>query len=171
MKIWHYDPHTRILIGQGKADASPLEPGVFLLPAFATSEPPPTEIPGYKIIFDGAAWALNEIPPSPEPLPEPPPAPPAPIILTNRQLFAALALTGFITEAEALAAGRAGAVPAAIDAVFDSRPAQDAFLARLTWATMREVPRDHPLISAMIAANLATSEQVDGIFTLGASLP
>lgn len=101
----------------------------------------------------------------------PPPAPPAPIILTNRQLFAALALTGFITEAEALAAGRAGAVPAAIDAVFESRPAQDAFLARLTWATMREVPRDHPLISAMIAANLATSEQVDGIFTLGASLP
>jgi hypothetical protein len=101
----------------------------------------------------------------------PPPAPPAPIILTNRQLFAALALTGFITEAEALAAGRAGAVPAAIDAVFASLPAQDAFLARLTWATMREVPRDHPLISAMIAANLATSEQVDGIFTLGASLP
>jgi hypothetical protein len=101
----------------------------------------------------------------------PPPAPPAPIILTNRQLFAALALTGFITEAEALAAGRAGAVPAAIDSVFASLPAQDAFLARLTWATMREVPRDHPLISAMIAANLATSEQVDGIFTLGASLP
>jgi hypothetical protein len=101
----------------------------------------------------------------------PPPPPPAPIILINRQLFAALALTGFITEAEALAAGRAGAVPAAIDAVFALLPAQDAFLARLTWATMREVPRDHPLISAMIAANLATSEQVDGIFTLGASLP
>jgi hypothetical protein len=101
----------------------------------------------------------------------PPPAPPAPITLTNRQLFAALALAGFITESEALAAGRAGAVPAAIDAVFASLPAQDAFLARLTWATMREVPRDHPLIGAMSAANLATSEQVDGIFTLGASLP
>jgi hypothetical protein len=99
------------------------------------------------------------------------PEPPAPIVLTNRQLFAALALTGFITEAEALAAGRTGAVPAAIDAVFASLPAQDAFLARLTWATMREVPCNHPLISAMVAANLATSEQVDGIFTLGASLP
>ncbi len=93
------------------------------------------------------------------------------IVLTNRQLFAALALTGFITEAEALAAGRTGAVPIAIDGVFAELPAQDAFLARLTWATMREVPRDHPLIGAMIAAHLATSEQVDGIFTLGASLP
>jgi hypothetical protein len=105
----------------------------------------------------------------PEPMPEP--VPPAPITLTNRQLFAALALTGFITEAEALAAGRTGAVPALVDAVFASLPAQDAFLARLTWATMREVPRNHSLIGAMIAANLATSDQVDGIFALGASLP
>jgi len=90
--------------------------------------------------------------------------------LTNRQLFAALALTGFITEAEALAAGRTGAVPAAVDAVFGALPDQDAFLARLTWATMREVTRDHALIAAMIAANLATAEQVDAIFTLGASI-
>lgn len=100
-----------------------------------------------------------------------PPEPPAPVVLTNRQLFAALALTGFISEAEALAAGRMGAVPIAIDEVFAELPVQEAFLARLTWATMREVSRDHPLISAMIAANLATSEQVDAIFALGASLP
>ena len=90
--------------------------------------------------------------------------------LTNRQLFAALAFAGFITEAEALAAGRTGAVPAAVDDVFAELPEQDAFLARLTWATMREVTRDHQLIGAMIAANLATAEQVDAIFTLGASI-
>lgn len=98
------------------------------------------------------------------------PSPPPPIVLTNRQLFAALALTGFITEPEALAAGRTGEVPAAIDAVFGVLPEQDAFLARLTWATMREVKRDHPLITAMIAANLATAQQVDAIFALGASI-
>jgi hypothetical protein len=92
------------------------------------------------------------------------------IRITNRQLFAALALTGFITESEALAAGRTGEVPAAIDAVFGVLPEQDAFLARLTWATMREVTRDHPLIGMMIAANLATAEQVDAIFALGASI-
>jgi hypothetical protein len=62
-------------------------------------------------------------------------------------------------------------VPQAVDDVFEEMPQQDAFLARLTWATMREVPRNHPLIGAMIAANLATSDQVDGIFALGASLP
>jgi hypothetical protein len=124
----------------------------------------------YRISRDGIERDMTEVEVAEflESLPQP--TLPAPIVLTNRQLFAALALTGFISEAEALAAGRTGAVPALVDAVFASLPAQDAFLARLTWATMREVPRDHPLISAMVDANLATSEQVDGIFTLGASL-
>jgi hypothetical protein len=120
-------------------------------------------------LFAGVSAAAEGVGLPPEPMPEP--LPPKPIVLINRQLFAALALTGFITEAEALAAGRTGAVPALVDAVFASLPAQDAFLARLTWATMREVPRNHPLIGAMVDANLATSEQVDGIFALGASLP
>ena len=101
----------------------------------------------------------------------PPAAPePPPIVLTNRQLFAALALTGFITWEEALAAGRTGAVPTAIDDVFAELPEQAANLARLTWATMREVSRDHALIGMMIAANLATAEQVDAIFALGVSI-
>jgi hypothetical protein len=110
------------------------------------------------------------LPPEPIPTAVSPPAPP-PIVVTNRQLFAALALSGLITEAEALAAGRVGEVPLAIDAIFTALPdPQQAFLARLTWATMREVPRDHPLINAMIAAELATTAQVDAVFALGASL-
>jgi hypothetical protein len=101
----------------------------------------------------------------------PPATSPALIILTNRQLFIALALAGFISEAEALAAARMGTVPAAIEAVFTELPSQDAFAARVTWATMREIPRNHSLITAMIGAGLATGEDVDGIFTLGASIP
>jgi hypothetical protein len=100
----------------------------------------------------------------------PQPAPSAPVVLTNRQLFAALEMTDFITKEEALAAGCFGTVPAAIDEVFGELPDQDAFLARLTWATMREVSRDHALIGMMIAANLATAEQVNAIFALGASI-
>ena len=95
---------------------------------------------------------------------------PAVITLTNRQLFFALALAGMITEAEALAAGRTGEVPAAVEAEFAKLPPTDAFLARLTWATMREVRRDHPLIAVMVAANLATDAQVDAVFALGASI-
>lgn len=120
-------------------------------------------------LFPDVAAAAEGVDLPPEPQPEPPP--PAPIVLTNRQLFAALALAGLITTDEALAAGRTGEVPAAIEAVFASLPEQDAFLARLTWATMREVPRDHPLIAAMVAAQLATPQQVDALFALGASIP
>jgi hypothetical protein len=120
-------------------------------------------------LFAEVAAAAEGVNLPPEPQPEPPPPPV--ITLTNRQLFAALAMTGMITQDEALAAGRTGEVPAAVDAVFATLPAQDAFLARLTWATMRDVPRDHPLIAAMVAAGVATGEQVDALFALGASIP
>ena len=40
MKIYHYHPITKEYIGEGVADESPLEPGVFLIPAYATDIPP-----------------------------------------------------------------------------------------------------------------------------------
>jgi len=168
MNIWHYDPNGGRLLGQGIADPSPLEAGVWLIPAFATTAPPPDADEGHEVIYQAGDWSQRPLPPPPEP---PPPPPPPPITLTARQLFAALALTGMITEAEALAAGRTGEVLAAVEAVFATLPAQDAFLARLTWATMRDVPRNHPLIGAMIAADVATDEQVDALFALGAAIP
>jgi hypothetical protein len=128
----------------------------------------------HRIVFNVTTGEVTQVDLTPDEIaalpPPPTPEPPPPIILTNRQLFAALALTGFITEEEALAAGRTGAVPAAIDAVFGALPEQGPFLARLTWATMREVSRDHQLINEMIGANLATAQQVDAIFALGASI-
>jgi hypothetical protein len=124
-----------------------------------------------RVKIDLATGEQTVVPLSPEEIAAlPPPAPAPPIVLTNRQLFAALALSGFITWEEALAAGRTGAVPTAIDDVFAELPEQAANLARLTWATMREVSRDHALIGMMIAAKLATAEQVDAIFALGASI-
>jgi hypothetical protein len=124
-----------------------------------------------RVKIDLATGEQTVVPLSPEELAAlPPPAPAPPIALTKRQLLAALEMTKFINKEEALAAGRFGTVPVAIDDVFAELPEQDAFLARLTWATMREVSRDHTLIGMMIDANLATAEQVDAIFALGASI-
>jgi hypothetical protein len=128
-----------------------------------------------RVKIDLATGEQTVVPLSPEeiaalPPPAAPEPPPPPIVLTKRQLLAALEMNKFINKEEALAAGRFGTVPVAIDEVFAELPEQDAFLARLTWATMREVSRDHALIGMMIAAKLATAEQVDAIFALGASI-
>lgn len=68
----HYCPVTGIYIGITEADESPLEPGVFLLPAFATFQNPPDAVEGKQIVWNGEGWELENIP---EPMPEPEPSP------------------------------------------------------------------------------------------------
>lgn len=102
-----------------------------------------------------------------------PPAAPAPLVpgsITRRQLLLGLVGAGLITEAEALAAATAGAVPAAIDAIFAQLPPAEALAARVTWATMTVAERDNPLVLAIIAAGLADAGQVDALFTTAATL-
>jgi hypothetical protein len=62
MRIYHYHPTTNILLGSSEADLSPMEPGVYLIPAYATEIVPPVEPDGQRAVFDGAAWVLEPIP-------------------------------------------------------------------------------------------------------------
>jgi len=96
--------------------------------------------------------------------------PPVPIAISRRQLLLALYGEKLITAEEAIAAAKTGEVPAAIDAAFAQLPPDQALAARVTWASMTEVRRDHPLIEAVIAAGLATAEQVDALFRTAATL-
>jgi hypothetical protein len=80
MQIYHYHPDTREYLGHGPADPSPLEPGVWLIPANATGVQPPTAMDGKIRVWNGSAWAFEDIPappepPAPEPEPEPEPEP------------------------------------------------------------------------------------------------
>jgi hypothetical protein len=95
---------------------------------------------------------------------------PVPAAISRRQMLLALSAGEVITAEEALAAAMTGAVPAAIDAVFAGLSTDDALAARITFATMIEVERAHPLIGAMIAAELVTAEQADDLFRLAAKL-
>jgi len=73
MQIYHYNPITFDFIYTGTADESPLEPGVFLVPAHATNiEPPVFDATKQTCRFDGT-WQVENIP---EPEPEPEPVPP-----------------------------------------------------------------------------------------------
>jgi hypothetical protein len=78
MLVYNYHPDTLEYLGELEADQSPLdEPGVFLIPAHATTLKPPAPIEGKQLKFIDGAWKNVEIPPPPpEPaLPDPGPPP------------------------------------------------------------------------------------------------
>jgi hypothetical protein len=54
MKVYSYSWDTGEYIGEAEADVSPLDPGNFLIPAFATTKVPPdiNEFPGSWQYFD-----------------------------------------------------------------------------------------------------------------------
>lgn len=66
MKIYHFNEQGRF-VAQGIADESPLEPGVFMLPAMATGVKPPEVGAGYVAMWNGADWTiqLDDVPPPP----------------------------------------------------------------------------------------------------------
>lgn len=61
MNIYHYHPVSGAYLGSGMADESPLEPGVWLIPAHATKVAPPVFGEGEQAVFDGSAWAVLPI--------------------------------------------------------------------------------------------------------------
>lgn len=81
MYIYHYHPTTYEYMpvfdkdgNPDKADESPLEPGVYLIPAYATAIAPPAIPAGQQARFTDGAWALETVP---EPPTTPSPTPPA----------------------------------------------------------------------------------------------
>jgi hypothetical protein len=77
---YSFHPETGVFIGLEFAQESPLEPGVFLLPAGATFVEPPQVAEGKQAVWGGSSWAVEDIPlpPAPEPEPEPEPVLPEP---------------------------------------------------------------------------------------------
>ena len=67
MNIYHYISDTGIFHSEGVADESPLEPGVFLIPAHATTVAPPELAESEVAVFRNGAWSVEVLPP-----PEPP---------------------------------------------------------------------------------------------------
>jgi hypothetical protein len=81
MKIYHHDQDGKF-ISEGAADADPLEPGRWLIPANATTVAPPDHVKGSTRHFIAGGWEYREIPqPEPEPVPLEP-------VLTYRELRA-----------------------------------------------------------------------------------
>ena len=70
MKIHNYHPDTKLYTNTVEADESPLEPGVFLIPANATDIAPPKLAAGQSARFIDVDWEVIDEPTIPEPTPE-----------------------------------------------------------------------------------------------------
>lgn len=66
MKIYNYHPKYNYYTGDSFADESPLEPGVYHIPAYATSIPVPEYSENEIPVFDGAKWVISPIQISPQ---------------------------------------------------------------------------------------------------------
>lgn len=56
MKIYYFDEATRELLGEGRADPDPLDPGRFLVPSNATPIEPPEPRAGFVLLFATDFW-------------------------------------------------------------------------------------------------------------------
>lgn len=57
--VYHYHPQTGEFLNEAPADESPLEPGVILLPAFATTIHPPTTNMREVATFSNGGWLIK----------------------------------------------------------------------------------------------------------------
>lgn len=114
MRIFHFD-EAGTLLGAGRADADPLQPGAWLIPAQATTVEPPPPLAGHRAVFDGFAWVQE---PLPQPTEEPALPEPSAADIRRAEILSALSMLDAesVRPARAVAlAVAAGQVPAAAD--------------------------------------------------------
>jgi hypothetical protein len=143
-------------VGTTIADESPLEPGVYLIPAGAVDSLPPT-IPDGRLAKWNGAWVLEDIPvPSPEPPAPEPPAPGPPMKVTRRQARQAILLSG-----------KLDLVQPAIDAIPD---ATQRGMMQIEWDDSQEFERNRPSLIAIGGAIGLDAAGIDALFVQAAAL-
>lgn len=58
MNIYNFHPETGEFIGRGLADADPLEPGNWLIPAYACKKAPPLVGENKVAVWNGSSWDI-----------------------------------------------------------------------------------------------------------------
>ena len=81
MLIHHYNEISGSYLGTSEAIESPLEPGVWLVPAKATATTPPLNVDPFSLAWNGESWE-SAPEPEPEPIPDPVPEASAPVEMT-----------------------------------------------------------------------------------------
>lgn len=97
------------------------------------------------------------------------PAAPVPASISRRQFYEQLARADLISTAEALAAVKVGAIPAALQLIVDALPdAGDRFALEMLLAGAAAFERNHPFVATIAAARGMSSAEVDAFFRAAA---
>jgi hypothetical protein len=145
---YSYDANNFMYLGSGEADESPLEPGVYHIPAHSTLIVPPEFESGYFPRWAGESWELVKL------VAPPPVNMPA---LTARQIRLGLLLNS-ITSAH-------------VDAAIAAMPeGVDKEIAKIEWEYATTFNRAHPLVAAIGAGLGLSLEQIDQMWAASAAL-
>lgn len=132
------------------ADASPLEPGVYLIPGGAIDVAPPTIPAGMVALRQGSSWVFV-LPPEPEE--ETPPVDGVPQSVTRFQALAALHLAGHLQTIEAIMADPATPI-----------------LTKLAWDNALNFERSSPTVSGLAGVLNLSDADLDALFTTAAGI-
>lgn len=175
MNIHNYSPITGEYVGTSKAQKSPLEDDVYLIPAHSTKTAPPVANKGFARVFDGKDWGqvidkrgeawwdsnrdqvtIEDLGDptgrglvSSKPPPPPPSTDPTDYELTAFQFFSFFDGIGLTEEV----------VDAAIDQVEPNVTKRIQHKRRFRHATSYR--RDHPLLVSLVSAVGKTPAQID----------
>jgi hypothetical protein len=153
-------------IGLTVADKSPLEPGVFLLPAGAIDQPAPTVPSGQRARWQSDGWVFEPVPQAASES-DALPAPQLSAAEALQQWRASYSITMRQCRLHLLAEGKLGAVQAAIDAL----PEPQASAAKIEWEYSATVQRLSPLIAQFCPAlGWDDPETIDSHFVIAGQL-
>ena len=132
-----------------ESDKSPLEPGVYLIPAGCTDIEPPNGVDGFDLIFDGTDWRLSPTPNTEPDATTDPQVVTTPQMITPRQGYIILSRYGILE---------------AVKNYFAALDGQEGEEAKIELEFAQEWKRTWPtLINAAHAFGL-TDAQIDQMF-------
>jgi hypothetical protein len=149
MEIYNYD-HSGVYLGPSHADESPLEPGVFLIPANATTSPPPPPAENNLTVFSGGQWGY--VPVNAPTTTTPSPEPATVFFPLPRSTFWLAALTVNVTKRQTLAL---------INALPESNTKERMLI---LVEDAQEYHRDDPIVAQLASALGISATQLDALW-------
>jgi hypothetical protein len=122
------------------------------------------------VVWQESQWLLEDAPVAPPEPDEPPLPPPANTDVSFWQFMMAAWKLDFITHAEALAAVQSRIMPPAFALALADLPEEQRLEADLKFAGITRMLRSDPLFGLVVEANIATDQQIDGVFAVAASI-